>query len=465
MELEEEVQSDESDVEIIEKEKPRDITISDLWIVFMITFFSFSSRIFGIQNPRLPTVQERYYGSILNHAINSGDVLRCESPFGVMVMTALATICGYKGDIDFSTEYEGHEYLNLRSIGACCSGVVPVLAYLSLRWMRMRKNVAFTTALMMLCETSLISEARLISIEGIYQLILVVSIILVMFTGSFVYRSGLWWTTILLSGVAIGCLFATKFSGLCIVPFVLAYEFSSLRKQFSKEQLPGQEHVPTRRVFPRALFATFLMLAPALVVFFLIMAFYVSVFSVSPVSGILPTIQKLVKTAEMIEKGNQFSANLFLLPLGAAKMHVMWRDGNSLCATHIHYINCILGSSSAVACLGFWLFSRRFGTRTNSRVTQALPFAIGHLSFYIGLFFVHGPVYGSDYASSLIFGLFCFGYCLHSLLKDVQFVQGLFATLSQFAVLSAFILWCPWAYGITGGDIASRVWFASWIEL
>ena len=464
---------EESEVVIVDKGKVDDIGIFDLWIVFGVTAVAVVSRIWRIREPRVTMVQEQYFGVLLNRLMKGELFVGNDPPMGVLVLGLFARMCGYKGDVEFE-KFDLDVYENLRFIGACLSGFIPVLAYLLLRWIRIGRNIALTTSAMIICETSFISEARLINVECVYQFFLTASIVVFMLSCKFDYRSRTWWVVIGLSGIAFGCLFATRLSAVYVIPFVMSYEFYVLRKQFCKDQLPGRESVPVRQILSGTMFVTFVVLILSFVVFLFIVVVYASVVALDPMKssnlGALINIDALLRAVrgarnhDGLKKDARFATNVFMLPIGAAKMYVMWRDGNAIFATHIHYMNCILGSSSVVVCLVLWLMSRRFSTRTTSHISRIVPFAIGYVSFYISLIISRKHIYASDYSANLLFGILCFGSSIHFLLKDIPFVQGFIATVAQFATVFGFVMWLPLAYGLPGGQTPSRQWFRSWLD-
>ena len=467
---------EESEVVIVDKRKVDDIGIFDLWIVFGVTAVAVVSRIWRIREPRVTMVQEQYFGVLLNRLMKGELFLGNDPPMGVLVLGLFARMCGYKGDVEFE-KFDLDVYENLRFIGACLSGFIPVLAYLLLRWIRIGRNIALTTSAMIICETSFISEARLINVECVYQFFLTASIVVFMLSCKFDYRSRTWWVVIGLSGIAFGCLFATRLSAVYVIPFVMSYEFYVLRKQFCKDQLPGRESVPIRQILYGTVFATFVVLIFSLVIFLFIIVVFVSLVALDPmkakqssslgalidVGAIFHAIRR-AQNQDGLNKDVRFAASVFMLPLGAAKMYVMWRDGSAIFATHIHYLNCILGSSAVVVCLVLWLMSGRFSTRTKSHISRIVPFAIGYVSFYLSLIISRKHVYASDYSTNLLFGILCFGSSIHFLLKDIPFIQGFCATVAQFVTVFGFVMWFPLAYGLPGGQTPSRQWLHSWLD-
>ena len=430
------------------------MTVLDAWIVCVITFLGLLSRIIFLDRPPWPTAKEEYYSSLLNHNGRNEFFIDKNPPLALILLLISSCILSCKGE---SSSEDSIYYLHLRFSNCCLAGLVPVISYLCLRGLRLGRNTAITTSLMVICETSFISEARLISIDANHQFFMMMTILCLTLNGSFTYRSMKWWSSILFSGFSFGCLLSTTLNSISFLPFIIFFQWHVARKQLSKSDLPGAQNnkIPWKRIVVITL--------PIIAISILTLCFFLSLHAamISNKQSVHQIVASMLK-GEGFEKDVNYATNLWTLPLGLTKVYPIWQGDRVKCATHVNFFNCILGSVSVVACFTLWITSKPLDKTTKSRIAKVLPFAIGYLSCYANLIVSQKPVYASDYSSCLLFGIFCFGSFIEFVLKETGFIQGVIATFSQFLVVFGFILWCPWVYGISGPRKETTVWFHSW---
>jgi dolichyl-phosphate-mannose--protein O-mannosyl transferase len=475
------------------KSNPNDMDLADLWIVFAVTFFGFQSRIWALHQPPVPVIQEQYYGRFLNFFRRSEFFVMSEPPLSIMIIGLYAWACEYSSDITFSgvpaRPFSNKVYTSLRFCSACLAGFVPVMIFLTLRWIHVSRYASFTAAIMIFCETSLIAEARLISVEGSFQFFVVLLILAMSLELRLPFLSVRFLCSLAFSGLCFGFVVSTKFSGLSLIPFVISFQHVIASKQLKQDTLPDCRIAwNSRRVILRTaqLSGAIFLIGFTMVYFFCML--FIAILPIEPpgVDELWPefrnrlvnkfsflnysqrmyaepmplSVAKLVASTlrqPRLVRNATFAAKLWQFPIGFAPMDLLWRQDRQTFATHINWFNSVIGTFA----IGYCLLAM-FEKGPKLRLLKVLPFVVGFGASFGQLLMLRTWPFASDYAVPLIFGILTFCTGAHWLLMRFQFAQGIVLTIAQFLPVFGFVLWCPWAYGLPGGRVETRVWVRSW---
>jgi hypothetical protein len=485
--------------ECARSQREGELDIPDLWLVFVITFFGFQSRIWAIHQPQIATLEEQYYGPFLNAFLKSEFFVYGHPPLSMLIAGAYASACEYKGDIAFARHalrpYQNKIYTSLRFIGACMAGFVPVISFLTMRFFGVTRYGSLTCAVMIFCETSLISEARVIGGEGPFQFFFTVVILSLVLNYGLPFLSVKWICAVAFVGFSFGCLISTQFTGFALIPLIVAFQYCTAKKQLKIEKLPCICPLDLRQVWMQTGKITLPILAIAVAVYYFFVVLFISQLPYESSGGVewpdfrklllnrflvgagegnfsqrmygefmLFTVLKFTRAtlkSQTLQRNASFAAHLFQFPIGRAPVFVKWIENSVIFASHINWFNAVLGSASVVSSGLLWLFRARLGVKFQRRFLKVLPCILGFLGSFAMLAF-RKPLFVNDYAMPLMLAVYVYCAGLHFLLKDFGFFQGLALSLSQFAPMFGFILWCPWAYGLPGGRIETRTWSDAW---
>jgi dolichyl-phosphate-mannose--protein O-mannosyl transferase len=297
----------------------------------------------------------------------------------------------------------------------------------------------------------------------------------------------LWFTVIGLVGIAFGSLISTKFIGIALLPFVIAFQIIVAIKQLKSERLPdAREPINPKQVVRRSFQITY----PIIVIAVAVYAFWVILFISSlPYESTerWPSFQHLLlnrydigshdcnfsqrMSAATIGLVFNFTRDVFKqtgrprnascsarplrFALGTGPMDVMWTKDFLLFASHVNFFNAVLGTAGVLGCVALWAMGV-------SRRRKAVPYLVGFLSSFLALVMKRREIFANEYAMVLLFGVLTFCGGLDFMMKKWMFAQGVIMSLAQFLPVFGFVLWCPWAYGLPGGRLEPRVWFHSW---
>lgn len=431
------------------------VSLRDLWIVFLFASIGLLSRIWALHQPSQPTIQEHHYGTLLN---SFGDrdniVVDNQPPLWQLIMHFYASFSEYRRNIRFEqadSVYNEKIYPTLRFINACLAGFVPVMTYITLRVYGVSLYISITGAMMIFCETSLIAEGRLISIEGAYQFFASLLILAVTLSGKGRFRL----VSLLFTGVCYGLLLSTKFEGIYFLPFIVTLYFTNSREQINRKLLPGAS-VRVKQQLQRTVAALIPVVVIAIATFYSVMKLYLSMFSLSNenITAMIWNQTKLSWSKKCgVERDIRYRVNPFSLLFGYVPMYVMWRDENLNFSTHINWFNAIASLVSVISC---FVLSYRSGMAK----AKALPFACGYVFYYLCIVLETKPLFSHDFGICLIFGILTVGTFLEWSLPKAT--SGFLATVAVFLVFCGFVLWAPWAYGLPGARMETRVLCDIW---
>jgi len=314
---------------------------------------------------------------------------------------------------------------------------------------------------MLLGETSLVSEARLVGPNGLHQFLLMLSITALTLNSGVPFRSAGWWAAVVFAGLSWGCLLATKSSSIWLLPFVVAFQWSVSVDQGDRDRLPGV--AGGRGTARRVVWMT----VPVLSIAFVVVWAVVSYGGVSDgprglSSVVLAGLGVPGWTGAPRDEGSR--VNVWALPLGTARASVIWCNETRACATRVNGVNAVLGTVAVATSFALLFVRKRISVEVGKPLARVVPFAVGYLCSFAELVAARRRVYAGDYACALVFGVLFFGCSLSFLMKDFRFAQGVCASLAQFASAFGFLVWSPWAYGMARTDMGAGAWLSSWFD-
>ena len=149
--------------------KKLQLNTSDSVAIIFFMAIGMMSRFFRIQFPSDVVFDEVHFGNFTNYYIRGEYFHDIHPPLAKLIMAGVAKYAGYNANIVFSTtsKYTDMIYVSLRSTPAFFGALCVPLTYLAMRAMNCRQLASSIAALMVMCDVSLIVEARHILSDGI----------------------------------------------------------------------------------------------------------------------------------------------------------------------------------------------------------------------------------------------------------------------------------------------------------
>ena len=148
-------------------------TIYDCFFLFFITFLSLHVRLWKLGYPNQIVFDEVYFGNFSNAYLTESFYSDIHPPFGKLIMAAVAWLTQYPGNINWgksgSSEYLDNEinYVSLRLTPSVFSSFCPTLIYCSMRNLGFSISSSITASILILFDSTHITEARFILSDGI----------------------------------------------------------------------------------------------------------------------------------------------------------------------------------------------------------------------------------------------------------------------------------------------------------
>lgn len=489
--------------------------ISDFWILLIILFLGFESRIWAVYSPDQSTAVDQYYGSMLNSIIQKKFVVDREPLLSLFIIGYYMKMLGYSGSNEFKAfeSFSEPTYTSIRWANACFSGFSPGLLYISLRNLKMSKIISFTGSLMLISEFSLITQARLISLDGPFHFFVFLTILSSTFINKVSMKSFTFNFSTIFTGISMGLAFSTKFQSFYLIFYIMSFGFFIKNdNQFNQNKFSSQ----FKNYVQQSSFIFIPIIFVALITFFLFLSLQILLlpkpnldYSImfqeihggnSTFNFLSPfkLLKIMKKSSPAFQKESKFFSSLMLYPFGLSKIYIYW-DKKTLESQHdyqdekilaifLNYFNTILGTLSISFSLFVLLFAHKskngylhketkfehflkqiFGININpktnflfsnqiyNQVLLILPFI---LTYLLSILFIGKlKITPDEFIIPQIFGIFSFIGFLNYL---SPFWQGFFCIITQFLSVFSFVLWSPWCYSLPGGKMLSRLWFNSW---
>jgi dolichyl-phosphate-mannose--protein O-mannosyl transferase len=239
----------------LNRPKPR-IFISHIDILLSLLLFSIGLFLRFVQMhwPPYSLFDESYFGGFVNNYLKQIFFHDVHPPFSRLLMTGFAVFAAYEGDLaffppseqqpggsprNFFYYHESAAYYQLRSIPAVFSSSISPMLYFAMRFAGLSASSALMAGLLVLTDTAILIQGRLILTDGLLHFFFATTIALCEFTTTFVPKSKKWICAVLFTAFFFAFAVNTKFTagGLSvIIVLTLAMEIlrtCSLKQLFS----------------------------------------------------------------------------------------------------------------------------------------------------------------------------------------------------------------------------------------
>eukprot|EP00117_Sycon_ciliatum_P003909 scpid46966/ scgid4488/ Protein O-mannosyltransferase 1; Dolichyl-phosphate-mannose--protein mannosyltransferase 1; Protein rotated abdomen len=179
-----------------------------------------------ISTPRNVVFDEVHVGKFINFYIRGLFFLDAEPPFGKLVLTGVASWCGYDGQFAFSEIGQGYApsevpYTSLRLVTALCGGCLPAVVYAICIQLRIDTPMSMLAGVFLILDTAIITQSRYFMLDS---MMLLSSLLAVFFAlrSCRVTRaySMAWFLHIAVTGSLLGLAISTKHAGFLTLPLV-----------------------------------------------------------------------------------------------------------------------------------------------------------------------------------------------------------------------------------------------------
>lgn len=449
--------------------KKLQLNTSDSVAIIFFMAIGMMSRFFRIQFPSDVVFDEVHFGNFTNYYIRGEYFHDIHPPLAKLIMAGVAKYAGYNANIVFSTtsKYTDMIYVSLRSTPAFFGALCVPLTYLAMRAMNCRQLASSIAALMVLCDVSLIVEARHILSDGILHCFSCLAILSI-----FLFERYPNIFALIFEGICLGCAAACKYTsgGIVLLAFLRQFELHSLFKNRS---------------------ATLASVFRCVILGVIVASIHIACFWIH--LTVLPfRPERNVGMPDCVRKGlvsktnpdwnarNNAPSMLMRILTLMIRMHVgnMHIAGNHPYASKWWQWPLALGKwvlywtkdGKHIMCMAnvlIW-YPVFFGILANLGVmiltgdfeSEEAAATFGWILSYLPFALIPREMFLYHYAIPLLFGICSLNAFVerHLPAKQRGFVFALLGCMAVFG----FVLWCPWAYGLTTPDFFFLVWNKNW---
>lgn len=465
---------------IFNKTKPEQKLILDTTDAVAIIFFmaiGMLSRVFRIQYPPTVVFDEIHFGNFTNWYLRGQYFHDIHPPLAKLIMAGVAKLAGYNADYQFENikpteSYPSMVYVSLRLTPAFFGALCVPLTYLILRCMNARHFAAAIGAFMTTFDVMLIIEARHILSDGILHFFSCLSILSI-----FLYERNLNLFTFIFEGFCLGCCAACKYTsgGIVLLAFIRQFDLSNLFSLFQKKN--------RRNLIPpivRCILLTIIITVIHIACFWI----HLTILPYEPANSVdmppcvrhglvnqkNPNWRQRANAPSMLRRiisliwymhsrnmkvghGHPYSSPWYSWPLATGKWLLFWTNegkhiicmGNVLLWWPVFFAIVI----NSIRVLSTFDFQSEMSAALFGYLFSFLPFALIPRDMFI-----------YHYAIPLFFGICNLNLMVERLLPGVH--RGFVFMLLVFMAGFGYVIWNPWAYGLTTPDFYFLVWNRRW---
>jgi dolichyl-phosphate-mannose--protein O-mannosyl transferase len=444
----------------------------DCALLLLIECLSYGLRLWTFQYPPSVVFDETYFGNFTNHYINGEYFFDIHPPLAKLIIFGFMKASGYTGDLQFAGgSYNSEDYVMFRLIPITFSSLVPPLVYFALRISFFSRSAAIVAASILLFDTSMMVEGRLVLTDGILHFFTALHILTCAYFMRF--RPGTWkWLRLMLAtSVSLACAISCKYTALSLCFFVGACELIQVM-----QMRPSLDRKLFDNVVVRACFICFPAIFSLVLVWgvhFVLLPYWspdadqlhsnATVVNQSGLWGVrtgsLWFAERIFEVNMRIHHANMwnFRPHPFMTrpidwPLMTDMGVLMWEEDSRAIGCIGNSVSYVLALVGVLGCL--------VGVR-RKRGVSAVRYAVGWLVSYLPFFLVPRTLFLYHYLIPLIFGALACGAALDLWIRNVTFRRV--AVLSSIALLVfGFVCYAPFAYGTVPTQFQKRFWRDVW---
>lgn len=454
---------------------------TDTVFIFLISVISFGIHFWIIQHPSHVIFDEVHFGNFTNWYTKSTFFFDIHPPLGKMIMFLLANLSEYDGNIEFDGEYghpyEDESYLCIRLVPPFFSAMCVPLLYMCVRFASFSHCAALSTAVIIMFDTSMVSEHRFILSDGMLHFFCALHLCVLSYSLSikrYTTKFRIWQV---IAGITLGAACSCKNTAwglMALNGFIHIAELIIEYEGISPEMVTE-------------LFIRGVTLA-GLTLFVYIAAFAVH-FVLLPFNGqgtgylTKDMRQQLIDSGDgdmslwaMRVKGHGLIYRAFKLTfiMHVGNMEItQWHPYQSRpigwpLLTDI-FVAFWMKDKHEVACIGnvFSYYLAFIGIvcvlfgHNKEKFLIAVRFTFGWAVSYFPFYLVPRTMYLYHYLIPLMIGACAFGAVIDLFVP--RELRGAVAVLACFLCLIGFILWSPYVYGYIPWDKSVTIWNDNWI--
>ncbi|KAF9291651.1 hypothetical protein BGZ68_002973 [Mortierella alpina] len=207
----------------------------------VLTFTAMAVRLWEIDTPNQVVPDEAHVGKYINAYLTKQFTFDTHPPLGKMLLAGISKLgANYSGTFPFDdindTYPDDLPYKTMRSVLASMGALCAPMAYLTLRALGQAPVAAILAAFMIIFDNALIASHRLMTLEAPVLFFTALSL---MSWSKFTEQkskpfTGLWWTWLVTTGVAVAGATATKTDGLLTMLAIVVLAGCDLRRQWRR---------------------------------------------------------------------------------------------------------------------------------------------------------------------------------------------------------------------------------------
>eukprot|EP00002_Diphylleia_rotans_P015807 TRINITY_DN3062_c0_g1_i2.p1 TRINITY_DN3062_c0_g1~~TRINITY_DN3062_c0_g1_i2.p1 ORF type:complete len:470 (-),score=86.12 TRINITY_DN3062_c0_g1_i2:704-2113(-) len=204
----------------------------------IVTFLSFVTRYIHIDYPAEVVFDEVHFGGFTNMYVKGTHFFDIHPPLAKLMFGFVAHLIGYDGHFNFehiTNKYDGDFYIYLRCMPAFFGSLIAPLAYLTLKELGASEHASFAAGLMIVFETCILVESRIIVTDAIMMFFISASIYCYAKVINAPFRSYSWYGWLLATGLCLGGCISVKWTALATMALVGLETFISLLQKWSTQ--------------------------------------------------------------------------------------------------------------------------------------------------------------------------------------------------------------------------------------
>lgn len=455
---------------------------TDTFLLLFLTSLSIISRFWILNNPDAVVFDEVHFGNFTNWYTESEFFYDIHPPLGKLVMFFFANLSEYDGSIDFNKQYakpyKNHQYIILRITPAIFSSLCAPLIYLSLRFDSFSCYGAFVSSIMLIADTSLLTEQRYILSDGMLLFFTCLFLCVFSYTNSLSPLSLRWILFMLLSGFTLGCACSSKNTAMGLMAY------SGFIQIFINYQYFGlKSMIAVLIIIVRA----GLLIIP---LFFVYFACFFIHFILLPFDGqgtpyLVNDMQRqLIKREQLpislwfyrlvspglISRTILLSLDMHHGNMGITSFHDSQSRPINWPLLTGNYVAFYRSRNAEVNCMGnaFVYYISFFSLILNllcinfQKWDISLRYIIGWCVSYFPFYLVPRSMFLYHYLIPLIFACCSTGALVDRCPK--RLLVGIFGVIISILCLFGFYLWSPYSYGIPHLESDITIWSSNWIS-
>lgn len=457
----------------------RSFSMTDMMLLITLFFFGFFSRTFRIQYPSARVFDEVHFGKFMNGYIKKLYFFDIHPPLGKLLLALFGWLGSYQANIDFDNSTDGYSdlfYHLFRMVPASLASCMPPLSFLAFRCFGFSKVTSLFVGVYLLIESMLIVESRLILIDGILHFFVVLSVLCVSLMNADAFPKA----AIVATGIAAGCTFSVKFTGLSIIVFIGAYQFFQVTKGQYLKLFKDKDFFKSSFINVLARFLIVLIISIAIL--FINFAIHIEIFEYPYKHGksspnYCPQIRAVNKWKDvgliksilnLIKEMHRQNQNLINVPHSASSRWHQWpfhkfkaiayyANHQQTLILHPNPFSWTVAAYGPILCVIVFLVALIFN---NICILQILIWPAGYYASFLPFALIKRTTFVYHYLIPLIFGIMSFAVSIEVIFSQYKRTRACIMIILIVSGLASWVFFAPWCYSMTGYSWYSRRWYS-----